>query len=218
MKNLLKAKRSKFNSKKGFSLVELILAVMILLIVISATVRGLSISYRSAMMGAVKNDAQSVAQRNCDIIMSSIVSIAENRKFTIGTSLTLGDNFINRHPYCEITDNFNNDIERDTDIKFEHNNVPVAYDQTQYLKLKPVTGDQAAVETQKENDKKTPEGKGKKYQYYTIERYDDKLLKDGTTKKYQLYKVTTYVYYTENAFVTCEGEVCVFPQIETTGG
>lgn len=203
MKNLLKAKRRQFNSKKGFTLVELIVAIMILLIVISATVRGLSISYRSAMMGAVKNDAQSVAQRNCDIIMTSIATIAENETFTPGTAATLNGRFIDRTSYCEIDSGYNSLVLQDTEMMFLNG----GYDQDQYRELTPVNGTATEVETQKNYDKSTYPGK--KYQYYTISREDKALKTSGDT--YQIYTVTTYVYYTEKAFVTCEGEVCVLP-------
>lgn len=207
MKNLLKAKRRQFNSKKGMTLVELIVAIMILLIVVSATVRGLTVSYRSAMMGAVKNDAQSVAQRNCDIIMSSIVSIAETGTFTPGTVDTLGDNLVNRYTHCDISPNFDFNIKKDSEMSFEFLGMNVAYEQDKYVEIEPINGNQAVVAAQQSNDKDDPLKKGKRLQYYTISRTNRTI---GET--YQVYKVTTYVYYTDNAFVTCEGEVCVLPE------
>lgn len=213
MKNLLKAKRRQFNSKKGITLVELIVAIMILLIVISATVRGLSVSYRSAMMGAMRNDAQSLAQRNCDIIMSSIVSIAEKgTAFTTTADIdTLRGNFTDHGSYCDIGSSFNNNIETDTKMEFQVTGGPlIAYDHGQYATLVPVNGLLTEVQTQKDIDKVA--NPGKKYQYYTISRKDKAFSTAAGANTYQIYKVTTYVYYTDTGYVTCEGEVCVLPK------
>ncbi|MEE0265242.1 MAG: type II secretion system protein [Acutalibacteraceae bacterium] len=213
MKNLLKAKRRKFNSKKGITLVELIVAIMILLIVISATVRGLSVSYRSAMMGAMRNDAQSLAQRNCDIIMSSIVSLAEKgTAFTTAAEIdTLRGNFTDHGSYCEINSTFHSGIESDAKMEFQVLGGPlIAYDHGQYAELAPVNGVLAAVQAQKDIDKVA--NPGKKYQYYTISRKTKTFSTAAGANTYQIYTVTTYVYYTDKGFVTCEGEVCVLPK------
>ena len=65
------------NNKRGVSLLELIVAVMLLMIVISMSLNALNLSYRSVLMGAEKDDAQSIAQRDCDIIMAIISRQAE---------------------------------------------------------------------------------------------------------------------------------------------
>lgn len=207
MKNLLKNKKLKFNSKKGFTLIELIVAVMILLVVISASVRGVSISYRSALLGAEKNDAQSLAQRNCDIIMSAIVTNVENKTFANEYTLDGmvrfgGDGFANNG-----SNTYLDWVCDDTDIILEND---IGYDKDQYAELKQVVGGVEDVKSQKADDvldARTSLQPIKKYQYFTLSRKQKEI--GGPT--YQVYKITTYVYYSDNGFVTCEGEVSVMP-------
>lgn len=206
MNNLLNNKKLKFNSKKGFTLIELIVAVMILLIVIGASVRGISISYRSAMLGAEKNDAQSVAQRNCDIIMSAIVTNVEKKTFsdfdTLDGMVThTGNGFTNTSP-----NTYASWISNDADMYLPDG----GYDKNQYLPLQQIlsNGDKRSdVENYKKNVDEIlyPD---KKYQYFTLSRTENKI----GTSTYQVYKITTYVYYTNKAYVTCEGEVSVIPK------
>ncbi|MEE1281689.1 MAG: prepilin-type N-terminal cleavage/methylation domain-containing protein [Acutalibacteraceae bacterium] len=207
MKNLLKNKKLKFNSKKGFTLIELIVAVMILLVVISASVRGVSISYRSALLGAEKNDAQSLAQRNCDIIMSAIVTNVENKTFANEYTLDGmvrfgGDGFANNG-----SNTYLDWVCDDTDIILEND---IGYDKDQYAELKQVVGGVEDVKSQKADDvldARTSLQPIKKYQYFTLSRKQ----KEIGSSTYQVYKITTYVYYSDNGFVTCEGEVSVMP-------
>lgn len=203
MNNLLNNKKLKFNSKKGFTLIELIVAVIILLVVIGASVRGISISYRSIMLGAEKNDAQSVAQRNCDIIMSSIVTNVEKKTITDADTLDgmvegVGEvyRFTNQpaNPYLSR-------IVNDAEINLTSG----GYNAAQYKQLRQIYGDEAAVKNYKNT---TDTNSNYKYQYFTLNRTE----KDIGGSTYQVYKVTTYVYYTDKAFVTCEGEVSVMPR------
>ncbi len=208
MKNLLKAKRRKFNSKKGFTLVELIVAVMILLIVVSASVRGLTLSYRSASMGALKNDAQSVAQRDCDLIMSAIAAIAEYEEFDdLESQKTLNGRFDNSAGvYCAIEDEFHNTIKEDAKFNF----TSAGYDNNRYAELQKVSNTGSSVSgVQATNYSNDP---NKQYHYYTITRKDGELI-PGSSITSQVYKITTYVYYSEKGFVTCEGEVCILPKL-----
>lgn len=206
MNNLLKNKKLKFNSKKGFTLIELIVAIMILLIVISASVRGISISYRSALLGAEKNDAQSLAQRNCDIIMSALVTNVENKSFgdldTLdGMVYSDGSGFVDSPPEYYATW-----VCTDTKMVLPNG----GYDKDQYEDIKQVVGGASAVENQKDfdvNNARVTGAPDKKYQYFTLSRTEKKI----GSSTYQVYKITTYVYYTENGFVTCEGEVSVMP-------
>jgi len=79
MKKLLKKiQKRRINNKRGLSLLELIIAVMLLMIVISMSLNALNISYRSVLIGAEKDNAQSIAQRDCDIVMAIISRQAEN--------------------------------------------------------------------------------------------------------------------------------------------
>ena len=60
-----------FKSKKGFSLLELICAIMIMAIAVSATATGLAISYESITKNSLMNKASAKAQMYCDIVMLS---------------------------------------------------------------------------------------------------------------------------------------------------
>ena len=65
-------KSSYFKSKKGFSLIELLCAVVIMAIVVSATATGLAVSYQSIMIGSAQDKASAKAQEYCDVIMTYI--------------------------------------------------------------------------------------------------------------------------------------------------
>lgn len=188
----------KFNSKKGFTLIELIVSIMILMIVISASVRGLDISYRSALLGAAKNDAQSLAQRNCDIIMSAITSNVENNVYTVADVNTLGG-MVNSSGTAFSTTK-NNQIIADASISLNS----FGYDPDQYDLLEQVDTNSTTVQSVRAGETDP----NKKYQYYTI----SKSTKTINSVPRQIYRITTYVYYTEKAFVTCEGEVTVLPK------
>lgn len=206
MKNLLKKKAKKFNSKKGFTLVELIVGIMIMLIVVSASVKGISISYRSAMIGAAKNDAQSIAQRNCDIIMTSITTNVENTKYTPAKIHTFGEMFTDSN--CnKFKDDFRDSLNNiDMVISFPKG----GYNDEQYAPIKQVVGGEAAVTDQHDLVDIVADN-SKKYQYYTIEKFSKETQIDGNTD-YQSFHITTYVYYTDKGYVTCKGEVNVLPQ------
>lgn len=111
-----KLKRQLLHNKRGLSLVELIVAVMIIMITIAGSIHGLTISYRSVLMGAQKDDAQAVAQRDCDIIMSIISKQAESGNLD---SVLNGDNF---------TDAFFTTVQDDTQLETS----TMAYDRDQY--------------------------------------------------------------------------------------
>lgn len=205
MKNLLKKKAKKFNSKKGFTLVELIVGIMIMLIVVSASVKGIAISYRSAMLGAAKNDAQSIAQRNCDIIMTSITTNVENITYTDENIHTFGEMFTDIN--CnKFKDDFRDSLnEIDLVIDFPDG----GYNGEQYAPVKQIVGEEANVTTQHRLD--VTADNSKKYQYYTIQKFDKETAIVGNIN-YQSFYVTTYVYYTDNGYVTCSGEVNVLPK------
>lgn len=198
MKNLLKTKFKKFNSKKGFTLIELIVAIMILMIVVSASVRGIDISYRSALTGAAKNDAQSIAQRNCDIIMSAITTDVENIPIPAANVSTLGG-MVNSNGTA-FTDNKRDDIIDDAKISLPFDG---GYNADQYAFLEQVDTSTSTVQQTRANETDP----NKKYQYYTISKSEKTI---GSVSR-QVYHITTYVYYTDTAYVTCEGEVSVLP-------
>lgn len=201
MKNLLKSKLKKFNSKKGLTLIELIVAITIMMIVISASVHGINISYRSALLGAAKNDAQSLAQRNCDIIMSAIVTNAERGTFDSTNVNSLGGMVTSDTSFSASK---NTQIVNDVKFKLPNNS---GYNYNQYDDIKWFD-----IATQTVDGARAAElDSTKKYQYYTIERRIRKI----KNKEHQVYHIVTYVYYTDTAYVTCEGEVTVMPLATT---
>lgn len=202
MKKILSKKKRRINSKKGLTLLELIVAIIILLLVISATVSGLNLSYRSVLIGAEKDDAQSLAQRNCDIVMAIISKRAENG--TLSSILDAsGSSF-------EATF-FENYVKEDMKLELHSTSLGVStgYDPSQY-EFSPGA---PAIE-QYSGGTLTADSNVKK-QYIQLETEDRELLSaDGTTTKiYKVYKITIYVYYgyEDNMYVTCEGEVNVEP-------
>jgi len=127
MKKLFKrGKKRRMNNKRGISLLELIIAVMLLMIVISMSLNALNVSYRSVLVGAEKNNAQSVAQRDCDIVMAIISRQAENG--TLNTSVdpltsyftdaffptVQADTNLNLYSFCFDTDQY--DVLQQRDI------------------------------------------------------------------------------------------------------
>jgi len=183
MKAKSNLKKIKFNSKKGLTLVELIVAIMILLIAIGASVGGLTLSYHSIMNGAEKDDAQSVAERNCDIIMNCITSNVDR-----GVAL----NNVFDAPYAsspEFTVTRLSQIQNDTAISVTGSTYSSDYEQIEQKSVGfAPTGDTTV-----------------KKQYFTVETDERKI----GTNDYIVYKITTYTYYTDTAYVTCEGEVNV---------
>lgn len=63
-------------SKKGFSLLELLCAVLIIAIVVGATATGLAISYKSVTLGGIKDKANAKAQEYCDILMTYVENVS----------------------------------------------------------------------------------------------------------------------------------------------
>ena len=76
-------KSSYFKSKKGFSLIELLCAVVIMAIVVSATASGLAVSYKSIVIGGEQDKASAKAQEYCDIIMTYIQYTPANDPETV---------------------------------------------------------------------------------------------------------------------------------------
>lgn len=70
-RNSLKTKKY-LKNKKGFSLLELLCAVMIMAIAVSATATGLAISYQSITRNSLLNKASAKAQMYCDVIMTYV--------------------------------------------------------------------------------------------------------------------------------------------------
>lgn len=184
----------KLNNKKGLTLVELIVAVMILMIAVGASVGGLSMSYRSTMLGAEKDDAQSVAQRNCDIIMSCISTNIDKGK-------TVGELFNDAYSSPTFKSSYKTKIESDTTIEAYSVRNPAgsavkSYDPAQYSIIEQISSENSLV-----GDSSV------KKQYYIIDVSTRKLGSGTSAKEYSVYKITTYTYYSSDGYVSCEGEV-----------
>lgn len=199
MKKLLSSKlKRRINNKKGLSLLELIVAVTIIMLTVGASVMGLNLSYRSVQMGAKKDDAQSLAQRDCDIIMSIISKQAELPAAS-GTGTALSDCLTGSGSTLAFDSAFfTNTVMADTDIHL----YSTIYDPSQYDVLE----QQTAYSGFDPNIQK---------RYVRIQN-EDRTTQDavsGTTKTYDVYKITVSVYYgtQQNMYVTCEGEVLVSP-------
>ncbi len=185
MNNQLTKCKTKFNSKKGLTLVELIVAIMILLIAIGASVGGLTLSYRSTMMGAEKDDAQSLAQRDCDIIMSCITTNIEDGKTVNDLFIDPEGNpkFKNSYPSLYLTN-------IQSDINIGH--FVDSYNTTQYSLI-----------TEIQNTSELSGSSLVKNQFFMV----DVETREIGVKEYLVYRITTYVYYSDTACVSCEGEV-----------
>ena len=197
MKKLLSSKlKRRINNKKGLSLLALIVAVTIIMLTVGASIMGLNLSYRSVQMGAKKDDAQSLAQRDCDIIMSIISKQAAQPSVT-GTGTALDDCLTGSGSTLAFESSFfTGTVQADTDIHL----YSTIYDPSQYDVLE----QQTAYSGFDPNIQK---------RYVKIQN-EARTTQDavaGTTKTYDVYKITVSVYYgtRQNMFVTCDGEVLV---------
>lgn len=192
----------KFNSKKGVSLVELIVAIMIIMIVVSASVSGLTISYRSVLMGAVKDDAHSVAKRDCDIVMNAIQTYAsEGELSSVMSHYPKSDGKV----YCDFGISEKIVLLDDLLIRIGDSSVAggdTGYDSSQYTDLVPYVGSEDSLDT---TGKFEVNKNNKKYRSVIITKTEQ--IQGATT--YDVYHVKTFVYYTETSKVTCEGDVIV---------
>ena len=197
MKNLLSSKpKRRINNKKGLSLLELIIAVTIIMLTVGASIMGLNLSYRSVQMGAKKDDAQSLAQRDCDIIMSILSKKAEQPSVS-GTGTALEDCLTVAGSAVSFeTSFFTNTVQADTDIHL----YSTIYDPSQYSVLEQQTATSG------------PDPHIQK-RYVSIQK-DTRQTQDtvsGTVQTYDVYKIQVSVYYgtKQGMFLTCEGEVNV---------
>ena len=70
----------KKNSKKGMTLLELILAIVIIVIVMMGTVSAFALSYKSILIGAEKDKMSAQAQTKSDIV-ASVMKYKEQTDF-----------------------------------------------------------------------------------------------------------------------------------------
>ncbi len=96
----MKKKSSYFKSKKGFSLLELLCAVVVIAIIVAGTASGLAVSHRSILIGAEKDKASARAEEYCDIIMTYVEYTSDTDLFDNTSS-------------CSLKANVKNDIEND---------------------------------------------------------------------------------------------------------
>lgn len=212
MKNAIK-NSLKFNSKKGMSLLELIVAIIIIMVVVGASVSGLSLSYKSVLLGAAQDDAQSVAQRDCAIIMNAIQMYAEDGVL---------DSMMFSNPstgYCTFnatgTSKLNADVSMELGSAADldgDGNPDSGYNSSQYYNLFPCGGDDAFVKSKADSDFASTDSakQNKKFRYYSISRTTQKSTDNTATEVgYYVYHVKTYVYYNEKSCSVCEGDVIV---------
>ncbi len=188
-------KSSYFKSKKGFSLIELLCAVVIMAIVVSATATGLAVSYKSIMIGSVQDKASAKAQEYCDVIMT-YVQVTPSHDPTVGIydapennmlfKLSEGDDCIVNFPDPSNPTDTTPDILGQIRNATEPNMVQLA--------------DTSLVSSHKNDDEP----------YFVIKKngeYDN----NGTT--YVSYQITVYVDYGNGDYTTsCTGSVTK-PQI-----
>lgn len=124
----MKKKSSYFKSKKGFSLLELLCAVVVIAIVVAGTASGLAVSHRSILIGAEKDKASARAQEYCDIIMTYVEYTPDSHLFSNTGS-------------CELKDDIKGKIEND--IKEGNSNV---------TEIKQTTAAEAEAVTREKNN------------------------------------------------------------------
>lgn len=202
MKKYFKSKY--FKSKKGFSLMELLCAILILAIVVSATATGLAVSYTSITTGSVKNKASSLCQEYCDILMtyieikkstdpcSGITLDGTNNELFLGSTGGSSNEYMLNGP---VHGNFKDDI-RDSWDAFSDASLA---DFDSYI-------------TQYKASKINTHVKKKNRVYYTVENvgkysYEDKSVSPSVTVEYINYKVTVYIDYTDTNTMHCSGIV-----------
>ena len=205
----------KFNSKKGMSLLELIVAIIIIMIVVSASVSGLSLSYRSVLLGAAKDDAQSVAQRDCDIVMNAlqqyaeegilddVLLVADEKYCTFNHYLVNGTMAVSRL-MTDTTMSLGSSVDSDGDGTPDS-----GYNSNQYYSLQQYGGD--SVESRASNDYASDDEdkQNKKFRYLTITKSTQKSTNADGEVTYTVYHVETNVFYTSSNCSTCEGDVIV---------
>ena len=121
----MKKKNLKFKkylkSKKGFSLLELVCAIMIMAIAVSATATGLNISNQSITKNSLMDKASAKAQMYCDVIMTYVEKTPSNDPYDGWDSLTEAQKNANKlfADTPNQTYTFTSDIQSniDTDVK-----------------------------------------------------------------------------------------------------
>ena len=179
-------KRSRFfkKSKKGFSLIELLCAVVIIAIVVAGTASGLAVSHRSILIGAEKDKASARAQAYCDIIMTYVECTP-----SIDQSLAFDDTIDHNKNLLFETPYNNYMLKKDDIIKDQF--VP---------DFKNIDSNITAIEQITKANLATRTTKSNTIPYFIIE-------KEGTTGNLASYRITVYVDYANSATTYCTGVV-----------
>lgn len=175
-----------FKSKKGFSLLELVCAIMIMAIAVSATATGLAISYESITKNSLMNKASAKAQMYCDIVMTYVEKTPSNNPTSVwDSSIDRSKNelFANRQP----NDGLEFDARIQTSILKDVNALDNSMSAQQYST--------STIGTREFNTS---------IMAYVVEVQGEYVNKG---KKMVSYKITTYVDYGTNGTTTCEGIV-----------
>ena len=175
-----------FKSKKGFSLLELICAIMIMAIAVSATATGLAISYESITKNSLMNKASAKAQMYCDIVMTYVEKTPSHNPTSVwDSSLDLSKNklFANQP---------NTGLKFDSIIQTSINDDVNALDNSMTAKQY----DTASIGSRDFDISEMA---------YVVEFQGKYVNSEG--KEMVSFKITTYVNYGTNGTTTCEGVV-----------
>lgn len=175
-----------FKSKKGFSLLELICAIMIMAIAVSATATGLAISYESITKNSLMNKASAKAQMYCDIVMTYV------EKTPSHDPTSVWDSSIDTSKNELFANQPNQGLEFDARIQKSILQDVTALDNS-------MTAKQYVTSTIGSREFNTSE------MAYVVEVQGKYVNSEG--KKMVSYKITTYVDYGTNGTTTCEGIV-----------
>ncbi len=188
-RGILKTKKY-LKSKKGFSLLELLCAVMIMAIAVSATATGLAISYQSITKNSLMDQASAKAQMYCDVIMTYVEKTPSNdpdssKPWTSIPGLKISENklFAGQASFS-FTDDIKDKIEHD------------------------VTNlDSSMTKSTQYNTKADAESKAfdKTEVAYLIEKHG--YYQNSAGVDMVSYKITVYINYGTNGTTTCTGIV-----------
>lgn len=176
-----------FKSKKGFSLLELICAIMIMAIAVSATATGLAISYESITKNSLMNKASAKAQMYCDIVMTYVEKTPSHNP----PPASVWDSSVDPSKNELFAEQPNEGLKFKTEIQESIKDDVKALDNSMTAKQY----DTASISSRPFDTSEMA---------YVVE-VQGKYVNKG--KKMVSYKITTYVDYGTNGTTTCEGIV-----------
>lgn len=187
-------KSSYFKSKKGFSLIELLCAVVIMAIVVSATATGLAVSFKSIMIGSAQDQASAKAQEYCDIIMTYVQNTPSHDP-TVGSYIAGTESDPDKNLL------FNLGVGMGDKCKFNNNvmaQIVLATKTDDPAVCDPIVqlDDESAVNSRTKNDREP---------YFVVKKNGEY---DNNGVKYVSYQITAYVDYGNGKYTTyCTGSV-----------